>query len=88
MHDPDVLFAPAPELPPCGLNSNSSRTWAEIRGGDGAWIYGFCALSRAEDLNSIWFALPLGQRPPPEVFIRLIDRQCGFSYESNHIALP
>ena len=27
---PDTLFAPAPELPPCGSNTKSSRTWVDF----------------------------------------------------------
>lgn len=85
---PDALFAPAPSLPPCGSNTSSSRTWVEILGGDGTRIYGFCGLQAAEDLNAIWFALPHGQSPPPQVFIVLTDRQCGIGYESNRISIP
>ena len=85
---PDALFAPAPTLPPCGLNTNASRTWVDIFGGDGTMIYGFCALQASDELNNIWFSLPHGQIPPPQVFIVLTDRQCGINYESNRINLP
>ncbi|MBA3614474.1 MAG: hypothetical protein H0W49_16525 [Nitrospirales bacterium] len=27
---PEALFSAAPELPPCGANTNSSRTWVDI----------------------------------------------------------
>ena len=85
---PDVLFAPAPTLPPCGLNTSPSRTWVDIFSNDGTRIYGFCGLQAADELNGIWFALPHGQSPPSQVFIRLTDRQCGIGYESNRISLP
>src|SRR5262245_14279309 len=35
---PAELFKAAPDLPPCGLNTNASRTWVEIFG-DGQYIY-------------------------------------------------
>src|SRR5207253_1196750 len=74
-------------LPPCGLNSDASRTWVFIYRGDGSYIYGFCGLASAEELNRIWFGIPTGQSPPSQVFIRLIDRQCDITYTSNTIEL-
>jgi hypothetical protein len=39
------LFKPAPNLPPCGKNNNSARTWLAIYNSDtNAYIYGYCAL--------------------------------------------
>jgi hypothetical protein len=84
---PDALFAPAPALPPCGTNTNSSRTWVDIFSGDGTRINGFCGLRSANDMNFMWFAVPLGQSPPAQVYIVLTDRQCGISYRSNEISL-
>ena len=81
---PNELFEPAPDLPPCGLNSNASRTWVNIYNGEtGAYIYGFCALSLPEDLDSIWFAVPRGEDPPPTIYIKLQDRRCNITYTSN-----
>lgn len=89
---PNVLFAPAPNLPPCGLNTSASRTWVEIYTEDAAGndvrIFGLCALGSAEALNGIWFNVPAGSTPPSPVFIRLRDRRCGIVYESNKITLP
>jgi hypothetical protein len=84
---PDALFAPAPDLPPCGLNTNSSRTWVDIYNQDGARIYGFCALGAAADLNTIWFGVPAESTPPTEVYIVLTDRQTGATYVSNRLNL-
>lgn len=81
---PAAMFAPAPSLPPCGSNANSSRTWVDFfNGRTNQRIYGFCALTSPQQLGSIWFALPEGQVPPSYVYIELIDRQTGTRYRSN-----
>ena len=79
---PDELFEASPDLDPCGLNTNSSRTWVSIFAADGTYIYGFCGISNANGLNSIWFAKPQGELPPC-VYITLEDRRCGTTYTSN-----
>ena len=52
---PAALFAAAPNLPACGLNTNSSRTWVNFYDQAGTQLYGFCALgspsARAGDLT-------------------------------------
>ena len=81
---PAEMFAPAPNLPPCGRNTNSSRTWVDFfNGGTNQRIYGFCALGSPANLNGIWFALPEGQVPPSYVYIELNDRQTNTKYRSN-----
>ncbi len=80
---PDEFFAPAPHLPPCGANTNSARTWVDIYDQDDNNIYGYCALTSSEDLNSISFSLPSGVQPPQSVYIILADRECDVSYTSN-----
>jgi hypothetical protein len=81
---PAEMFAPAPNLPPCGTNTNSSRTWVDFfNGRTNARIYGFCALGSPANLGSIWFALPEGQVPPSYVYIKIIDRQTNTTYQSN-----
>lgn len=80
---PDALFAAAPDLPPCGANASSSRTWVDIHDGDGDRLYGFCALGEAADLDDIWFAVPRGTPPPDCVSVTLNDRRCGQSYTSS-----
>ncbi|HEV2840458.1 MAG TPA: hypothetical protein VGW39_03955 [Chthoniobacterales bacterium] len=80
---PAAMFAPAPNLPPCGANTNSSRTWVDFFKQDGTRIYGFCALSKPEDLGSIWFALEEGVIPPSWVYIEMNDRQTNTKYKSN-----
>ena len=80
---PPALFAPAPALPPCGANTNSSRTWLDIFDQRGKRLYGFCALSKPSDLGVIWFALEEGVIPPSYVYIELNDRQTNTKYKSN-----
>lgn len=79
----NVLFRQAPELPPCGLNTKSSRTWVDIYNADtNARIYGFCALGTSTNLQQIWFkpAATSGR-----VYIIIHDRVCNTSYKSNTV---
>lgn len=81
---PAAMFAPAPSLPPCGANANSSRTWVDFfENRTNRRIYGFCALGSPNDLGSIWFALPEGQIPPSYIYIEMTDRQTNTKYRSN-----
>ena len=82
---PAAMFAAAPSLPPCGRNTNSSRTWVDFfNARTNQRIYGFCALGNPSNLNGIWFAVPEGTVPPSYVYIELIDRQTGTRYRSNN----
>lgn len=80
---PDELFAAAPNLPPCGANTRSSRSWVDFYTMSGKRLYGFCALGKSENLNSIWFALPDGEVPPSYIYIEINDRQTNTKYKSN-----
>jgi hypothetical protein len=80
---PDAMFAAAPGLPPCGNNTNSSRTWVDVYDQSGRRLYGFCALSKPADLNGIWFALEEAVVPPSYVYIEMTDRQTNTRYKSN-----
>jgi hypothetical protein len=80
---PKELFAAAPNLPPCGSNTKSSRTWVDFYDSTGKRLYGFCAFSKPSDLNRIWFALEQGVIPPSYVYIELNDRQTNTKYKSN-----
>jgi len=84
---PDSLFSPAPDLPPCGLNTNSSRTWVNILDQDDNYIYGFCALGSAEDLGGLWFAVAAGTDPPSAVRVILNDRLCEKEYRSELVEI-
>lgn len=80
---PADMFAAAPSLPPCGKNANSSRTWVDIYDQQGKRLYGFCALSKPADLNSLWFALEETVIPPSYVYVELNDRATNTKYKSN-----
>ena len=81
---PAAMFAPAPNLPPCGANTNASRSWVDFfNGRTNQRIYGFCALGNPSNLGSIWFALPENEVPPSYVYIELNDRQTNVKYRSN-----
>lgn len=80
---PAELFAAAPALPPCGLNTKASRTWVDIYDQRGKRLYGFCALGKPDDLGQIWFAMETSVIPPSYVYIELTDRQTNIRYKSN-----
>jgi hypothetical protein len=80
---PAAMFAAAPNLPPCGQNTKSARTWVDIYDQQGKRLYGFCALSKPNDLNGIWFALEETVVPPSWIYIELNDRATNTKYKSN-----
>lgn len=80
---PAEMFAASPGLPPCGVNTRASRTWVDFFDQSGRRLYGFCALSKPGDLNSIWFAIEEDQIPPSWVYIEMKDRQTNTVYKSN-----
>ena len=80
---PAEMFAAAPNLPPCGANTKSSRTWVNVYEQGGKRLYGFCAFGKPADLNTIWFALEDGVVPPSWIYIELDDRGTNTKYKSN-----
>jgi len=80
---PAAMFAAAPDLPPCGLNTKSSRSWVDIFDQRGKRLYGFCALGKPGDLNGIWFAMESDIVPPSWIYIEINDRQTNTKYKSN-----
>ena len=79
---PAALFAAAPTLPPCGLNTKASRTWVDIYDLSGRRLYGFCALGSPANLGKLWFALERDVVPPSWIYIEMTDRQTGTKYKS------
>ena len=80
---PQEMFDAAPGLPPCGSNTNASRSWVDFYDKDGKRLYGFCALGSPADLGRIWFATKEGTIPPSYVYIEITDRQTNTKYKSN-----
>jgi len=84
----DELFTAAPDLPPCGTNENSARTWVDIYNREGRKrIYGFCALKGPGELGHLWFAVAQGTPPPASVYITITDRRSKIRTTSNVVAL-
>jgi TolB protein len=81
---PNELFAQAPDLPACGLNTSSSRSWVDIFDGNGNRLFGFCSFSQASDLNLLWLQTPIANWPA-ETYIQVTDRRCGITYTSNRL---
>jgi hypothetical protein len=80
---PDELFAPAPNLPPCGTNTKSARTWIDIYDQRGKRLNGFCAITKVADLDKLWFGMDEGTVPPSWIYIEFTDRQTNTKYKSN-----
>lgn len=80
---PDELFAAAPKHPPCGANTNASRSWVDVFEMNGRRLYGYCGMRKSSELNMIWFSLPEGTIPPSWIYIELTDRQTVTKYRSN-----
>jgi hypothetical protein len=77
------MFSAAPALPPCGANTNASRSWVDLYDQRGKRLNGFCALGKNSDLNIIWFGLPVDEIPPSWIYIEVTDRQTNTKYKSN-----
>lgn len=85
---PQELFDPAPTLPPCGSNTNASRTWVRIYdAADDSYVYGYCALGSPANMTGLWFAREQGTAPAA-VYLVLHDRATGRDYRSNRIPIP
>ena len=80
---PAEMFAAAPNLAPCGTNTNSSRTWIDVYNQNGKRLQGFCALTKVADLDKLWFAMEEGVVPPSWVYVEFTDRQTNTKYKSN-----
>jgi len=85
----NVFFTPSPNLPPCGLNTNAARTWLTIfNGSTNGYIYGYCALPNEAAMAKLWFAVPKSLPQPKSFYIKLEDRLCKVTKQSNSAAIP
>jgi hypothetical protein len=80
---PAVLFARAPELPPCGANASASRSWLRVYARQTQKeVYSYCALSGPSELRAFSFNVARADLPA-EVYVVLEDRAAGRRYHSN-----
>lgn len=84
---PADMFVLSPGLPPCGSNTNASRTWVDFFDADDRRLYGFCALKSPDELSALWFATPVDQPPPSGVYVVFTDRLTRQSYRSELVDL-
>lgn len=83
-----ALFAPAPDLPPCGQNANAARTWVDLLdGATGAQIFNHCAFTGPENLQGISHSFGRDGAPPAKVALRMTDRKTGRRVTSDPIPL-
>ena len=86
---PPELFEPAPDLEPCGANTNSSRTWIYIFDADtDDRLYGFCAFTEPDDLQGLWFGVEDETAPPTAVYVSIVDRLMESWIDSEPVRLP
>ncbi len=86
---PDDLFAPAPDLLPCELNTKSSRTWVNffrITNGEFRYASGLCGFTANEDLESFRFTAHMDDLPD-QVIVELNDRRTPAIYRSRPLSL-
>jgi hypothetical protein len=83
----DEFFIAAPALPPCGQNTNSSRTWINLYNEKSARLYGWCSIKTNGELSSLGFMIPATDPQPKKIFIDLVDRAEGRVLRSNKIAI-
>src|SRR5687768_6327570 len=79
----DELFAASPDLPPCGKNANSSRTWINIYIDDRR-IYGHCAISSNAELSSLKFNVSADTKVT-KISVDFVDRREGKVVRSNSV---
>ena len=83
----DELFAASPDLPPCGYNADSSRTWINIYIDNGRRVYGWCAIHSNAQLSSLKFNIPADDPQPTKFYVEFVDRREGKVIKSNKIEI-
>jgi C1A family cysteine protease len=84
---PSELFEPAPDLYPYTPDNSRGRfeiqnaqTWAALNE--------FGELGSSDELDSLYFDVPVGLSPPDSIAMLLQDRRCYVSYGSNTARVP
>ncbi len=78
---PRELFDPAPDLPPCGLNNNSSRSWVSIYDQNDTYLSGYCVILEPQSLYPLYFTLPESSTVE-HFYLTIDDRRCDIQYTS------
>ncbi|HEY2865507.1 MAG TPA: hypothetical protein VGJ02_00320 [Pyrinomonadaceae bacterium] len=81
----DELFFESPDLPACGLNANSSRTWINIYFDGGRRYYGWCAIRSNAELSMLKFNVPADAVQPTKIYVDFVDRREGKVVKSNKV---
>jgi len=84
---PEEMFEPAPDLPPCGKNVNSSRSWIDVFDASHRRLYGFCGIKTTSELNKLSFTMQREQNPPEYVYIVITDRKTKRKFSSNLVPI-
>ena len=84
----DALFVKSPALPPCGLNTEASRTWLNIYRANNVRIYGYCAFHDNSRMANVSFAVKKTDPQPRAFYIRLTDRKCKRVVTSGVVGIP
>ncbi|MCF7956947.1 MAG: hypothetical protein K9M57_00725 [Phycisphaerae bacterium] len=79
---PDDLFTPQRQLPSCGTNDESSRTWVTIYNQDGIAVGGNCMYPSASNLRNLAISVNTASTQPEYLYVELEDRLCQNTYTS------
>lgn len=83
----DEFFIAAPVLPPCGNNTNASRTWINLYDERDVRIHGWCTIRSNGELAGLRFMILASDQQPKKLFIDLVDRAEGRVLRSNKITI-
>ena len=85
---PFEIFVSSPDLPPCGQNTNASRTWLNIYNSEtDELLYGYCGINSPCEASDIQCPVPQDYTPPFGLYVKYIDRKCEREYVSNTILI-
>jgi hypothetical protein len=85
---PNVLFEPAPNLPPCGVNRMAWRAWVYFLASNGQRLNGFCGGPSDPSLRNIALNGKVGSPAPKGVTVVIVDRQTDRVYQSDPLLIP